>query len=56
MTEQLTKCCVPLQKLRVKLRTCKKVQVVNYWNSLLIVPFPDRYLLVPFCIDYPVKR
>ena len=24
-------------------------------NLFLIAPFPDRCLLVPFCVDYPLK-
>ena len=40
MTEKLTKCCEPLQKLRVRLGACKfgiSPQVILY-NVLLIVP------------------
>ena len=44
--EQQTKCCEPLQKLRMSL----VFSHLGFWsgNLFLIAPFPDLCLLVPF--------
>ena len=33
-TEQLTKCCEPLQKLRVRLRSCSARILINWFKKV----------------------
>ena len=54
MTKQLTKCSEPLQKLRVRLGTCKidlSPQVILYYSSFQ----GDTYLVVRIVLCFGVE-